>query len=66
MNPGQKYKNNLNSFAGRAKKYDIGNYSTVILQTEPSETDFLMDCTDIRICVGSLHSDIYIQSEVFQ
>lgn len=51
---------NLNSFAGRAKKYGIGNYS-VILPTEPFETDFLIDCTDIKIYVASLHTDIYIQ-----
>lgn len=55
-----KYKMNLNSFAGRAKKYGIGNYS-VILPTEPFETDFLIDCTDIKIYVASLHTDIYIQ-----
>lgn len=49
-----KYKINLNSFAGRAKKYSIGNYSTVILAMESFETDFLIDYTDIEIHVRQL------------
>jgi len=43
------------------KKYSIGNYSAVTLPPQPFETVFLIDCTDMKIHVDSLHPDIYIQ-----
>lgn len=56
-----KYKINLNCFARKAKKYSIGNDSTIISPMEPFETDFLIDGTDIKRYADSLHADMYIK-----